>query len=123
MLPLKYRLKKKKDIDRVFKEGKGIKEDFLFLKFTSNNLGNSRFAVIVSRKISKRATIRNKIKRKIRAVISQKLPKIKKGKDCVLIALPGLVSRDFFEIEEATKKLFEKTKLTHDADKTNSRDN
>ena len=38
MLPKENRLKKKKDFEKVFKEGQGFKEDFLFLKVVKNNL-------------------------------------------------------------------------------------
>lgn len=106
-----YRLKKKKDFGRVFKEGKGFKEDFLFLKFIPNNLKKSRFGIIVSQKISKKATIRNKIKRRIRAIISQKRAITKKGIDCILIAFPGLETKDFWEIEETINKIFAKAKI------------
>ncbi len=111
MLKKKNCLKKKKDFGLVFKKGKGFKEGFLFLKFIPNHLESSRFGVIVSRKISKKATIRNKIKRRLRAIVSQKLPKIKKGKDFVLVAVPGLETKDFWEIEETINRLFEKSKL------------
>jgi len=111
MLPKVNCLKRKKDFERVFKEGKGFKEDFLFLKFYLNNLKKSRFGIIVSQKISKKAIIRNKIKRRIRAVINSKLPKIKKGMDIVLVVLPGLETKDFWEIEDTINRLFEKAKI------------
>ncbi len=111
MLPKVNRLKKKKDIEKVFKKGKGLKEDFLFLKFSPNNLKKSRFGIIVSQKISKKATIRNKIKRRIKAIIIQKLPKIKKETDIVLVALPGLETKDLWEIEDVINRLFEKAKI------------
>ena len=36
MLPKINRLKKQKDFERVYKKGKGYKEDFLFLKIVEN---------------------------------------------------------------------------------------
>ena len=111
MLPKENRLKRKKDFGRVFKEGKGFKEDFFILKFISNNLKQSRFGIIISQKISKKATLRNKIKRRISALLRIRLPKIKKGIDVVLVALPGLETQDFGEIEKTINKLFEKAKI------------
>ena len=95
----------------IFRKGEGFKEGFLFLKHTPNRLGESRCGIIVSRKISKKATIRNKIKRRIRAVISQKLQEIKKGKDFILVALPGLETDGFCEIEETINRLLKKANL------------
>lgn len=111
MLPKVNRLKKKKDFDRIFKSGKGIKEDFLFLKWTPNNLKISRFGFMVGKKISKKATLRNKIRRRLKEQVRLKLPKIKKGIDGILVANPGLETRDFWETEETLNKLFKKAKL------------
>jgi len=114
MLPKLNRLKRKRDFERVFKKGKGFKEDFLVLKFVSNNLKKNRFGIIVSQKISKKATLRNKIKRRLRTLLKTILPKIKKGIDVVLVALPGLEKKDFLELKETLNKLFKKAKLLND---------
>lgn len=119
MLPKINRLKKKKDIERVFKKGKGFKEDFLILKIAKNALSQTRFGFVVSQKVSKKATLRNKIKRRLREMVSKKGKKLKKGRhpsatrsgmDVVLIALPGLETKDFWEIDETLNKLFKKAK-------------
>lgn len=111
MLPKVNRLNKKKDIERVFREGKGFKEDFLILKMIKNNLENSRFAFIVTQKVSKKATLRNKVKRRLRELVRLKLKKIKKGLDFILLAKPGIEKKDFQEVDEALNKLFKKTEI------------
>ena len=111
MLPRVNRLKKKKDFERVFKRGKGFKEDFLFLKIISNNLKASRFGFVVGKKISKKAILRNKIKRILREQVRTKLPKIKTGFDGVLVVVNSLPAKDFKEIAEVVNKLFKKAKL------------
>ena len=119
MLSKISRLKKKKDIEKVFKKGKRFKEDFLILKITKNALSQTRFGFVVSQKVSKKAVIRNKIKRRLREMVSKKGKKLKKGRhplvtrpgmDIVLIALPGLETKDFWEIDETLNKLFKKAK-------------
>ncbi len=112
MLSKTNRLKKQKDIERVFKQGKGIREDFLFLKFVKSDLKTSRVAFVVSLKVSKKAVLRNKIKRRLRELVKRKLSEIKKGYDIVLTAVPGLETKDFLEIEKSVNKLFKKAKLT-----------
>jgi len=111
MLPLQNRLKKKKDFERVFKRGKGYQEGFLFLKLLKNDLTVSRFGFVVSQKISKKATLRNKIKRRIRETVKKELLNINPGFDGVWVALKGLETKDFKETEGAVQKLFQKSPL------------
>lgn len=111
MLPIKNRLKKKKDFERVFKKGKGFKEGFLFLKIVKNNLKESRFGFIVSKEVSKKAVIRNKIKRKLKKSVQLNLLKIKDGIDGALIVKAGLETKDFQELKEIIEKIFTKAKI------------
>lgn len=111
MLPTKNRLKKRKDFDSVFKKGRGFKEDFLVLKKNKNNLNQSRFGFIVGKRVSKKATVRNKIKRGLSGLIQEKLAKIKKGFDIVLIVQPGLENKNFEEMERIIDKLLQGAKL------------
>jgi len=111
MLPKENRLKKNKDFEKVFKEGKGFKEDLLVLKKVKNNLKSSRFGFVVSKTFFKKASLRNKIKRRLRELVRIKLNEIKKGIDVVIIAKPGLETKDFQEIKEIVNKLFKKAKI------------
>ena len=111
MLPKVNRLQKQKDIEKVLKKGKSIKEESLILKTVENNLNEIRFGFLVSKKVSKKANIRNKIKRRLRELIMMKLKKLKTGTDNLIIVLPGLEKKDFPEIEEIIIKLFKKAKL------------
>lgn len=106
MLPKENQLKKRKDFELVFKKGKGFKGDFLFLKVFKNNLEASRFGFIVSSKISKKAVIRNKIKRRLRAIVRQELPVLKKGVDVVVVANSGVENKDFQAIKKELSKVF-----------------
>lgn len=112
MLPKINRLNKKKDFEDVFKKGKGYKEEFLVLKILKKNSFNPpRFGFIVSQKVSKRATVRNKIKRRLRALVGQRLLKFKKGINAIIITLPGIEKKNFQEMEEVLEKMFKKAKL------------
>ncbi|MBU0476632.1 ribonuclease P protein component [Patescibacteria group bacterium] len=111
MLPKVNRLKKNKDFERVFKKGKGFKEGLLILKLVPNELEQARFGIVVSQKVSKKAVLRNKIKRRIGELVKSKLVQIKKGIDVILIAAPGLGLIDFQEIEKILNKLFIKAKI------------
>jgi len=111
MLPRENRLKKEEDFKKVFKKGRGFTNNLFVLKIVKNNLDISRFAFVISKKISKKATIRNRIKRRLDNVIRADLPKIKKGWDGIIIVLPGAEIKDFKEIEEDINQLLEKARL------------
>jgi len=113
-LNLKNRLKKKKDFEYLFKKGKSqeSKKEFLVLRYKENNLKNTRFGLIVSKKVFKRAVLRNKIKRQLRNILREDiLPKIKKNIDAVIILYPGFQVKDYQELKEKIKGLFQKAKI------------
>ena len=110
MLAKENCLRKKKDIERVFKQGKGFKQGFLFLKIVKNDLTLNRFAIVVSKKISTKAVIRNKIKRRIRAVVRAKLNKMEQGWDTVIVVQQGLENENFETTQETIDKIFKKAK-------------
>ncbi len=111
MLSKENRLKNKKDFDNVFKKGRRVKGDFLFLKILENNLDASRFAFVVGLKISKKAVIRNKIKRRLRYIVREKFSDIQKGIDVMIITLPGIENQDFQQIKDNLTKAFTSAKL------------
>lgn len=113
MLPKVNRLKKKKEFEKVFKKGRFLKEDFLILKAIPNNLKNSRFGFIISSKVSKKAVVRNKIKRWLRNIVLFKLKEdnqMKEMMDVVIIVKPGILIKNFQEVEVVINKIFQKLK-------------
>jgi len=111
MLSLKNRLKKKKDFEWVFKKGKSFRDGFLSLRLVENNLKTSRFAFVVSLKVSKKATLRNKLKRGLKKTIKANLPRIKTGFDVMLTAIPGLEKQSQEQIKETTEIVLKKAEL------------
>ena len=110
-MPAIRRLRKEKDFERIFKKGKGFKEDFLALKTVGSSLKVSRFGFIVSQKVSKKATVRNKIRRRLSELIRTWLGKIIPGREVLFIVLPGFEKKDFRETEELLDKLLKKANL------------
>ena len=108
MLAKKYRLRKKRDIEKVLKKGKSQTKDFLFLKFFANDLGKTRVGFIVSRRISTKAVVRNKIKRRLREAVKIYLPGFKSGYDLVFFARPGIDKKTFPEIKKTVEELIRK---------------
>jgi ribonuclease P protein component len=85
MLPFKNRLTKRKDFDRVQKSGQFFSEGNLALKFTQNDLGETRIGFVVGMKFSRKAVERNSAKRQLRELFRKKLSGLKKGVDVVVM--------------------------------------
>jgi ribonuclease P protein component len=111
VLPKENRLKNKSDFENVFEKGKAFREDFLFLKRVENNLEETRFGIIVSKKVSNKAVIRNKARRRISDVITLNLLNIKKGMDVVIIAGNQIKEKSFKDIKEKEIELLSKAGL------------
>ena len=117
-LPKINRIKKKKDFETIFKNSKSFKNNLLIFRIMKNSLGLNRFGFVVSQKVSKKATIRNKVRRRlaeaIRARMKDILPlgaQVKSGTDMVLIALPGIEKKEFSEVKEAINNMLIKSGL------------
>jgi len=111
MLAKKCRLKKNKEFDLVFKEGKTVYGGVLGIKMRVNELGVNRFGVLLSTKVSKLAVVRNLYKRRIKSILKQEDLKIKTGYDCVAIVLPAIKNKNYQEIEAEIKTAFNKLKF------------
>ena len=111
MLSKLNRLKKKRDFEAVFKKGRSFKNNLLIIKLTANKLKESRFGFIVSQKISKKAVVRNKVRRRLSESVGKNLKLIKGGLDVVLISLAGIEKKEFFEVKEAVDNIFGKAKM------------
>jgi ribonuclease P protein component len=111
MLPKNNRLKKEKDFERVLKSGKSTREGNLLLREADNNEGRMRFGISISKKVSSKASSRNKIKRQISSLLKSVPGRTENGKDVLLIALPGLEKKDFLAIKENLEKIFIKAKI------------
>lgn len=111
MLPKEKRLTKQKDFDKVYKESKSLFGVILSLRCSKNNLNKTRVAIVVSNKISKKAVERNKIKRRVRAAVSQHIEKIDIGYDCVFIAKIEIIDKTYQEIEKAVTMLLKKRRV------------
>ena len=111
MLKKQHRLNKNKDFESVFKNRGSAYAPSLGLRLAANGLENSRFAVLVSKKVSKKAVVRNKIKRQIRNILREDYLQIIKGYDVVIVCLPTIATKTFAEIQAELKFVFHKSRL------------
>lgn len=101
------RLKKSEDILRVIKKNKKCCSNIANLFFLKNNVQSSRYTVVVSKKISNNAVVRNKVKRQIKAIIRE-LNLIIPNHDIVIIAKQAWLESDYLNNKKIIRGLFKK---------------
>ena len=94
----------------VYRNGKTIRDPKLSLKYSLNNKRKHyRVAVVVSRKISKSAVIRNRIRRRIYEIVRRLAGHITLSYDIVFTVHDvGLVNMTHLELETLLKELLKK---------------
>jgi ribonuclease P protein component len=109
----KFRLRLRKDIERVFKTGMHLKsKPFFSIKVIENdsvNIGYPRFSVIVPKKSVKKAVRRNRIKRILREAMRElirekKIPNL----DIVILVKEDISGKKSYEVKNEIEKIFQK---------------
>lgn len=101
MLPKANRITKKKEIDNVFQKGKSSFDAVLGVKVSQNKENKNRFVTTVSTKVSKKAVVRNKIKRQLQEIIRLNNVNFETGFDFFVLALPLIKDKKYNEIERS----------------------
>lgn len=109
MLHREIRISNGKDYNNIYKHGKKITGRYIIVFFTSNNRNINRFGFVASKKIGN-AVIRNKYKRKLRAIVGQGDFK-QTGYDFVIIAKKNITDAEFEDIQKDFNKVFKKAGL------------
>ncbi|NCJ06189.1 ribonuclease P protein component [Synechococcales cyanobacterium C] len=111
-----HRLKKSQDFGRVYQQGIRRHRDALSLRayrpsFWSEEPHPTRIGISISQKVSKRAVIRNRIKRQIRAACSKLLPDLSPSWDIVIVVRPPAVQCDYRQILQQLKQLMAEAEI------------
>ena len=91
MLKRINRLTKTKEIQKLLKNGRSFYCPYFMFKILPNEKALLRLGVIVSNKVSKKATQRNLIKRRLREIIRLSLKELKPGYDLIILASPRII--------------------------------
>lgn len=103
MLKKKNRLPKEIRI----KDGNRFSSKFFLTVAIENGESFSRFGFVVSKKIDKRASFRNRIKRQLRFCVEKNLDQIREGIDMLFIAkkeIAGANTKEIYDCMEDTLK-------------------
>ena len=111
MLQKENRLRRDKDLKRVFEKGKSVFDEVCGVKVSKNGLDVSRFAVIAGTKVSKSAIKRNRVRRQYREILRLNLNQLKPGYDVVLLTSAKALDLEFHEKEDRLMGVLKKAKL------------
>jgi len=106
MLAKEFILKRRKDIELVMKKGY-IHQTPLFgiLVYDGKEVVDKRFGFIISKKISKRAVDRNRIKRLLTEAVRKNIDKFEDKKWVVFLAKKSLLGLKYEEVEKEILKI------------------
>ena len=108
MLSKSRRLRLTRDFERVFSKGRVVNGGLFKLRILKNTFNFSRFAVVVSTKVSKRAVIRNRLRRRVWSIIAKNIYILPNNLDVVFVALPEASQANFLETQREVNYLLKK---------------
>ncbi len=110
-LKRELRLRKSREFQRVRQQGQSISSRLLILAWMPNELARLRIGFVVSKRISKHAVERNRIKRLLSEAIRPVLPGISGGWDIVISARNLASSTDVYMFEQDITTLLRRAGL------------
>lgn len=81
-----FRIRKKEEVNAVFKQGKSVSCPELAFRFLPNGLPHTRVTVLAGTKLSKKAVHRNRIRRRLREIARLNYDKLPQGIDLLIVA-------------------------------------
>jgi len=103
------RLRKGSEFDTVYQEGTVTSGPLFVVRHLENGGALTRWGFAVGKRLSKKATVRNRLKRQIRE--AARLLEVKPGVDIVVTARQGLLEASFAEIQAALAKSLQRAGL------------
>ncbi|KNZ42557.1 ribonuclease P protein component [Acetobacterium bakii] len=104
-------LKKQNDFNRVFKTGEVFGNKTFVMYYLKNGSEANRLGIVVSKKVSKKAVVRNKIKRRIKEAYRLNEDSFAMGFDIIIIAKGSCQEEKYNNMEKSLKHLFYKKNL------------
>lgn len=114
-LPQQHRLKRAQEFTAVYRRGRKVAGRHFVMRILPQpeNLTKelspdqaSRFGIAISQKVSKRAVIRNRLKRQLHGGLRQLMPRLQSGLNVVINVRPSAVTCEYDEILRELEQLF-----------------
>lgn len=98
MLSKKNRISNRHLINKLLRKGRIYQSDNFTVKYLPATSEDSKFAIVTSKKISKKAVVRNKLRRQITESIRLNINVLKSNIVAVLITKPSIVNLKYEEL-------------------------
>ncbi len=110
-LPYNYRLTRTEEFSRVYQQGQQAATRHVVVKVlrvepSSESPSCARFGISVSQKVCKRAVVRNRLKRQIRAALLTLLPRVIPGVWVVIVVRSPAIQCDYWKFLQELEQLF-----------------
>lgn len=123
-LPAPHRLHQRQDFDALYRQGRRFSASYFLVRVLRDPLPRSdrpvssppkppRIAVVVSQKVSKRAVVRNRIRRQVQGAIHHLLPQLPPGLRLLITARPPAVACNYYEFLQELKQLLSNAEVFH----------
>lgn len=113
MLQREYRLRRQRDFHKLHREGKVQHAPAFTLKYRPNGLGYNRAAVVISTKVAKRATVRNRTRRRFYAQLQELWPEFEPGYDLVILTRRPATDLRGRELRDGLRSCFRRAGILH----------
>lgn len=113
MIQSENRLKKRKQFNYLFKNGRHLSDEFLSIIYLPVKAKNFKVGYSVSKKVGK-AVVRNKTKRRLKECVLSYSDKIRNSYYIVFVPKPKIVKLSFLEIKQEVYKLLSMAKLLNE---------
>lgn len=110
MLSSPNRLKKRKEFAYMYRNGKTVASKYFVMCILPTKLAEPKIGFVVSKKLGKAHT-RNLIKRRLRAIVRELLPKLDHKNNYIITAKEEAVALDFWSLKEQVIYIFTKNGL------------
>ena len=110
-MPTRYRhlrLTHSKDIRAVFRAGARVNAPFLRVIYKKTDLPYPRLCVQVSKKVSKKAVVRNRIRRRTKEAFRMPMAQAQQGVDMVILARRDVADMPWPELAALGERLMAK---------------
>ena len=104
-----YIVKEKRDFDNIIKNGKKVKNYNFVIFFTKNKEEFNKYGITVPKKVGK-AHIRNKLKRRVRAILRNYKKSYENNYNCIIIIRNSCLKLSYQELSSSLQYLLDKIK-------------
>ena len=97
---MRVTLKKNSDFRRLYAKGKSAVNPYMVVYVRRNGTGENRLGYTVSAKLG-HAVVRNRIRRRLREIYRLNSPRLKSGRDIVIVARAKCIDAPYSKMDKA----------------------